>query len=99
MNLGVAQKTQSSCTNKADLCAAHNLLAPDSDWLDPPDVTYIGPAFDPEANEAESDLDTQYMSLVGTGVPVSLVFCCWFNAMQTLRELVFKGQDNWKYIF
>lgn len=57
---------------QADLCAAHNLLAPDSDWLSPPDVTDYWPSFDPEADEAESDLDTQYMTLMGPGVPVSL---------------------------
>lgn len=31
----------------------------------------MGPAFDPDADEAESDLDTQYMAMMGPGVPVS----------------------------
>lgn len=59
---------------QSDLCAAHNLLAPDADWLNPPEVTYVGPPFDPEADEAESDLDTQYMAMMGSGVPVSNYF-------------------------
>lgn len=55
---------------QADLCAAHNLLAPDSDWLAPPDVTDYGSRFDPDTDASESDLDTQYMTLMGPGVPV-----------------------------
>ncbi|CAN0171587.1 unnamed protein product [Scytosiphon promiscuus] len=54
----------------ADLCAAHNLLAPDSDWLSPPDVTDHGWPGE-EASMAESDLDTQYVTLMGPGVPVT----------------------------
>lgn len=64
-----------SLANQADLCAAHNLLAPDSDWLSPPDVTDHGYAGE-EASMAESDLDTQYMTLMGPGVPVSLAYPC-----------------------
>ena len=56
--------------HQADLCAAHNLLARDLEWLDPPEVTVLGPEFDPKADEAESDLDTQYMALMGGGIPV-----------------------------
>ncbi|CAM9420408.1 unnamed protein product [Ectocarpus sp. 4 AP-2014] len=55
----------------ADLCAAHNLLAPDSDWLAPPEVTDYGSRFDPDTDASESDLDTQYMTLMGPGVPVT----------------------------
>eukprot|EP00904_Undaria_pinnatifida_P000763 jgi/Undpi1/10688/HiC_scaffold_29.g13136.m1 len=55
----------------ADLCAAHNLLSPDTDWLNPPDITAIGPAFDPAADEVESDLDTQYLAMMAPGVPVT----------------------------
>ena len=36
-------------------------------------MTNIGPAFDPDADEAESDLDTQYMAMMGPGVPVCVV--------------------------
>eukprot|EP00611_Tribonema_gayanum_P024297 TRINITY_DN5331_c0_g1_i7.p1 TRINITY_DN5331_c0_g1~~TRINITY_DN5331_c0_g1_i7.p1 ORF type:complete len:772 (-),score=273.02 TRINITY_DN5331_c0_g1_i7:148-2463(-) len=53
----------------SDLCAAHNLLAHDDYWLEPPYVEYEGPPFDPVADEAESDLDTQYMVAMGEGIP------------------------------
>lgn len=61
--------------DQADLCAAHNLLGRStlSEWLETPDVTTLGPEFDPEADEAESDLDTQYMALMGAGVPVGSI--------------------------
>ena len=51
--------------HQADLCVAHNLLARDLEWLDPPEVTVLGPEFDPKADEVESDLDT-----MGAGIPV-----------------------------
>eukprot|EP00752_Nemacystus_decipiens_P002082 g1992.t1 len=54
-----------------DLCAAHNLLAPESEWLSPPDVTDWGEDSDEYGGEAESDLDTQYMTLMGPGVPLT----------------------------
>lgn len=52
------------------MCAAHNLLALDSDWLSPPDVTDHGSSADALGGEAGSDVDTQYMTLMGPGVPV-----------------------------
>lgn len=54
---------------ESDLCAASALLTSDDYWLQPPDVDYVGPDIDPEADEAESDLDTQYMTAVAPGVP------------------------------
>lgn len=40
----------------SDLCSAHNVLAHEDYWLETPHIEYQGPDFDPEADEAESDL-------------------------------------------
>jgi subtilase family serine protease len=52
----------------SDLCSAHNMLATDEQWVQSPRITYKGPSFDANADEAESDLDTQYITAMGTHV-------------------------------
>ncbi|KAG5188038.1 peptidase S8/S53 domain-containing protein [Tribonema minus] len=59
----------------SDLCAANTLLGSDATWLTPPQLSYAGAPLNPHVDltqiTQESNLDTQYMTGMGVGVPTT----------------------------